>query len=69
MSNILLGVTGSVAAIRTPDLFAELSGRGHAVKIVATKSATYFFDSAKIASTGERRNRDVVILDEDEWPG
>jgi phosphopantothenoylcysteine decarboxylase len=69
MSNVLLGVTGSVAAIRTPDLFAELTRRGHAVKIVATQAATYFFDAAKIGSATGDRNRDVVILDEDEWPG
>jgi phosphopantothenoylcysteine decarboxylase len=69
MSNILLGVTGSVAAIRTPDLFAELARRGHAVKIVATQAATYFFDAAKIAPRGNGRNRDVVFLDEDEWLG
>jgi phosphopantothenoylcysteine decarboxylase len=69
VSNILLGVTGSVAAIRTPDLFVELTRRGHAVKIVATKAATYFFDAAKIGSTTDGRNRDVVFLDEDEWPG
>jgi phosphopantothenoylcysteine decarboxylase len=68
MSNILLGVTGSVAAVRTPDLFAELTRRGHAVKIVATKAATYFFDSAKIDGTTDGRNREVVFLDEDEWP-
>src|SRR5260370_29904122 len=46
MANILLGVTGSVAAIKTPDLFAELTRRGHAVKVVATAAALYFFDPA-----------------------
>jgi phosphopantothenoylcysteine decarboxylase len=69
MPNILLGVTGSVAAIRTPDLFGELTHRGHAVKIVATKAATHFFDAAKIGNATGGRNRDVVFLDEDEWPG
>ena len=70
MANVLLGVTGSVAAIYTPQLFDELQQAGHAVKIVATKSAVYFFDAASIAPMPDgQRNKDVVILDEDEWPG
>lgn len=69
MANVLLGVTGSVAAIKTPDLFAALSGRGYAVRVVATKAATYFFDPAVIAPRDGRRNPEVVTLDEDEWPG
>lgn len=56
---ILLGVTGSVAAIYTPQLYAELR-KTHEVRIVATKAACYFFDLAPL--------RDVVTLDEDEWP-
>jgi phosphopantothenoylcysteine decarboxylase len=70
MANVLLGVTGSVAAIYTPQLFDELRQAGHQVKIVATKSALYFFDAATIAPTSDgTRNKDAVILDEDEWPG
>jgi phosphopantothenoylcysteine decarboxylase len=70
MPNILLGVTGSVAAIRTPSLFTALRVRGNAVKVVATKAATYFFDPAAIASLpGGGRDPSVMVLDEDEWPG
>ena len=70
MANVLLGVTGSVAAIYTPQLFSELRQAGHDVKVVATKPALYFFDASSIAPTANgKRNRDVVILDEDEWPG
>jgi phosphopantothenoylcysteine decarboxylase len=69
MANILLGVTGSVAAIKTPDMVAALRGRGHAVKVVATDSALYFFDPACLDPTRVLRNPDVVIVDEDEWPG
>jgi phosphopantothenoylcysteine decarboxylase len=61
MANVLLGATGSVAAVRVPALFADLSAAGHAVKIVATNSATYFFDPAAV--------RDHLTLDADEWPG
>ncbi|HMF18519.1 MAG TPA: flavoprotein [Gemmataceae bacterium] len=88
---VLLGVTGSVAAIRTPELYQALRQAGHEVKIVATQAALYFFDPADIGqesgasgrarlppsrspggsagASPSRRNREVVILDEDEWPG
>jgi phosphopantothenoylcysteine decarboxylase len=72
MAHVLLGVTGSVAAVRTPRLFDELHRRGHQTKIVATQAATYFFDPAALAPTngaGGQRNRDLVVLDRDEWPG
>ena len=73
MANVLLGVTGSVAAIHTPLLFHELKRAGHAVKVVATAASLYFFNPAEIEplalGTGPCRNPDVVILDEDEWPG
>jgi len=69
MANVLLGVTGSVAAVRTPELFAALQRREHAVKIVATESATYFFDPAQISPRPSGRDPNIVILDEDEWPG
>src|SRR5262245_46008942 len=69
MPNILLGVTGSVAALKTPLLFATLRGAGHAVRIVATNAATYFFDPAGIEPHGGSRNPALVTLDQDEWPG
>lgn len=69
MANVLLGVTGSVAAIKTPDLYAEFTRRGHQVRVVATKASTYFFDPASIGPRPGRRDPKVVTLDEDEWPG
>jgi phosphopantothenoylcysteine decarboxylase len=69
MANVLLGVTGSVAAIKTPELFADLRGAGHNVKVVATQAALYFFDPAQLDPSQPQRNRSLVILDEDEWPG
>ena len=69
MANILLGVTGSVAAIRTPALFAELRQRGHPVKVVATQAALYFFDPAALDPSRPERHPDLVIIDADEWPG
>jgi phosphopantothenoylcysteine decarboxylase len=72
MARVLLGVTGSVAAIKTPLLDEALREAGHQVKIIATKASTYFFDPNRVGCldpTKPVRNRDVVILDEDEWPG
>jgi phosphopantothenoylcysteine decarboxylase len=61
MANVLLGATGSVAAVRVPALVEQLTAAGHAVKVVATDAATYFFDPAAL--------REVLTLDADEWPG
>jgi phosphopantothenoylcysteine decarboxylase len=72
VANVLLGVTGSVAAIRTPALYEELKQAGHRVKVVATQAALYFFDPAALDPADParpERNPAVVVLDEDEWPG
>ncbi len=69
MANLLLGVTGSVAAIKTPLLYEQLKGRGHQVKVVATRPSLYFFDPFSLDPSRPERNPDVVVLDEDEWPG
>jgi phosphopantothenoylcysteine decarboxylase len=61
MANVLLGATGSVAAVRVPALFEALSAAGHAVKVVATDAATYFFDPESVGGP--------VVRDADEWPG
>lgn len=63
MANVLLGTTGSVAAVRVPALFDALTAAGHAVRVVATNAATYFFDPAPLRAAG------ALTLDEDEWPG
>jgi phosphopantothenoylcysteine decarboxylase len=71
MAKVLLGVTGSVAGILTPALFDALKRAGHHVKVVATSAALYFFDPATLDPIDPAhpvRNRDVVVLDEDEWP-
>jgi phosphopantothenoylcysteine decarboxylase len=64
MAKILLGVTGSVAAIYTRELAGELRRAGHEVKVVATRSARYFFDAKQLAAEPGVQ----VVLDEDEWP-
>ncbi len=71
MARIILGVTGSVAAIRTPTLFQQLRQRGHEVKAVATRAALYFFTPQQLTDAPPHapRARDILVLDEDEWPG
>ena len=69
MANILLGVTGSVAAVRTPLVFEELCKAGHQVKVVATQAALYFFDPRSLDAGHGGRNPDIIIVDADEWPG
>lgn len=61
MANILLGATGSVAAVRAPALCDAILASGHAVKVVATDAAAYFFDSSTLKAP--------VVRDADEWPG
>jgi phosphopantothenoylcysteine decarboxylase len=62
MANVLIGATGSVAAVRIPALYESLRAGGHQVKIVATDAALYFFD-------GSFAGPDTVYCDADEWPG
>jgi phosphopantothenoylcysteine decarboxylase len=69
MANVLLGVTGSVAAIKTPSLVEALRRDAHQVRVVATDAALYFFDPARLDPTRPGRNPDVVTVDADEWPG
>src|SRR4051812_35204904 len=72
MANVLLRVTGSVAAVKTPLLYDGLKRAGHRVKVVATDASLYFFDPAALDPADPAhpaRNREVVVLDEDEWPG
>jgi phosphopantothenoylcysteine decarboxylase len=73
MARLILGVTGSVAAIRTPALYAQLHAAGHEVRVVATRSSLYFFDTTPLGNA-EGENAEVttdgpLFRDSDEWPG
>lgn len=61
MAQIVLGVTGSVAAVRTPVLFTALVEQGHTVRVVLTEAAEYFFDAGQLPA-------EAVFRDADEWP-
>jgi phosphopantothenoylcysteine decarboxylase len=67
MARVLLGVTGSVAAIRTPGLFATLTASGHDVRIVATGAALHFFDPSELGPP--RPGGGPLYQDADEWAG
>lgn len=67
MARIVLGVTGSVAAVRTPALHAALRAAGHDVRVVATEPALYFFNEHDLTfgdTPGGPLHRD-----DDEWSG
>jgi phosphopantothenoylcysteine decarboxylase len=64
MAHVLLGVTGSVAAIYTPELVLALREAGHSIQVVTTRAAEYFFDRQRLEADGV-----VLVRDADEWPG
>ena len=68
MARIVLGVTGSVAALRAPALYAGLRDLGHAVRVVATEPALHFFDPASLPPDPADPLVGPVFRDQDEWP-
>ena len=68
MARLILGVTGSVAAIKTPELAAQLRRAGHDVRVVATEPALYFFDPAAVEPADVGPSDRWLLRDEDEWP-
>jgi phosphopantothenoylcysteine decarboxylase len=69
MARIILGVTGSVAAVRTPILYAALREAGHEVRVVATEPALYFFDPAELGPGESGAGGGPLYRDADEWAG
>ncbi|GAC1465535.1 MAG: hypothetical protein NVSMB9_05250 [Isosphaeraceae bacterium] len=68
MARILLGVTGSVAAVRTPVLYQSLRSAGHRVRVLATEASLYFFDPASLGSVDDEEDG-PLFRDADEWRG
>jgi phosphopantothenoylcysteine decarboxylase len=64
---VVLGVTGSVAAVRTPSLFRTLGDAGHDVRVVATEASLHFFDEAELGP--RHRDGGPLYRDADEWAG
>ena len=73
MARVILGVTGSVAAIRTPALVRALAASGHEVRVVATESGAFIFSTRPTCRPSEaagcRPTSRVLYRDADEWPG
>lgn len=62
MVNILVGCTGSVAAIKLPILVSKLLAiEGASVRIVVTEHAKHFYNEGNIVDEAE------VYTDSDEW--
>jgi phosphopantothenoylcysteine decarboxylase len=75
MARILLGVTGSVAAVRTPALFRAFRAAGHPVRVLATEPSLHFFAPAELGPAEAEPDTDAASLppgpiyrDADEWP-
>jgi phosphopantothenoylcysteine decarboxylase len=68
---VLLGVTGSVAAVRTPQIYEMLKSGGYSVRVVATEAALSFVDPRVLVTAnghGPTPPEKVLLRDEDEWP-
>jgi len=61
----ILGVTGSVAAIRSLDVAAALEQRGFETRLAVTRHALYFLDPVALQSYPTQGR--ALIRDEDEW--
>jgi phosphopantothenoylcysteine decarboxylase len=67
MARIVLGVTGSVASVRTPALYQSLREQGHSVRVVATEPALHFFNVDDLAPDTDDP-AGPVHRDQSEWP-
>jgi len=75
MARILLGITGSVAAVKAPEVYDQLLAKGHEVKVVATEAARRFVDAPRFKAAGAAdevalavRGQTTFYVDADEWP-
>lgn len=64
--NILLGVTGSIAAYKAPELVRRLRDRGATVQVVMTRGASRFITSTSLQAVSARPVRDNLWDDEAE---
>ncbi len=67
MPRIVLGITGSVAAIRTPVILEGLRAQGHAVRVVATEPSLHFFDPGDLPADPSDPLGGPLFRDRDEW--
>lgn len=67
MARVLLGVTGSVASVRTPALYEALRDAGHRVRVAATEPSLYFFNQGDLLPDADDPLGGPVFRDFDEW--
>ncbi len=66
--NVLVGISGGIAAYKTPDLVRKLKAEGANVRVVLTQSATHFVSSLSLqAVSGEKVS--THLLDEEAEAG
>ena len=63
MKNILFGITGSIAAYKTPDLVRKLLEAGFSVKVILTESAKSFVSSLVLQTLVSPENVFETLLE------
>jgi len=66
-ARVLLGVTGSVAAVKCGEIARALRGGGAEVKVVATAAAAHFLDRAEASGYSGLPQEVEVLGDVQEW--
>lgn len=66
--NVLLGVSGGIAAYKTPDLVRKLTATGANVRVVLTESATHFVSPLSLQAVSGNKVS-THLLDEDAEAG
>ncbi len=70
MSNIVLGITGSIAAYKAADLASQLTKAGHQVTCVLTKEALEFVTPLTLATLSRRPVISDLFAEKEGWqPG
>jgi phosphopantothenoylcysteine synthetase/decarboxylase len=70
MSNIVLGITGSIAAYKAADLASQLNKAGHQVTCVLTKEALEFVTPLTLATLSRRPVVSDLFAEKEGWqPG
>lgn len=61
MARVLLGISGGIAAYKTPQLVRDLRAQGHEVKVVLTRSAAHFVSKLSLATVSEHPVRSELF--------
>ena len=59
--NIVLGITGSIAAYKSAELARQLKKEGATVKVVMTKNATRFVDPFTFETLNKKETYEVFF--------